>query len=131
MSRLAIGACAMVLLAACGPGDDRPDDSARPSTTATLRVVEPEAGATVPGPDVRIRVELSGARIVEETTTNLKPDEGHIHVKVDGELVTMTFGTEQALSMKPGTHVVEAEFVAGDHAPFNPRVITQTTFTVQ
>jgi len=32
----------------------------------------------------------------------------------------------------PGSHVLKAEFVAADHAPFNPRVVSaEVIFTVQ
>ena len=30
----------------------------------------------------------------------------------------------------PGQHVVQVEFVAADHAPFDPRVMTQSAFQV-
>ena len=33
--------------------------------------------------------------------------------------------------MKPGQHILRAEFVAADHRPFNPRDFTQVTFEVQ
>jgi hypothetical protein len=32
--------------------------------------------------------------------------------------------------LSPGEHTLEAEFVAADHGPFDPRVTAQTTFTI-
>jgi hypothetical protein len=31
---------------------------------------------------------------------------------------------------RPGQHVVQVEFVAADHAPFEPRVLAQAAFDV-
>jgi hypothetical protein len=33
-------------------------------------------------------------------------------------------------SARPGQHVVQVEFVAADHAPFEPRVLAQAAFDV-
>jgi hypothetical protein len=32
-------------------------------------------------------------------------------------------------TLDPGEHLLEAEFVAADHAPFSPRVLAKSTFT--
>ena len=51
--------------------------------------------------------------------------------KVDGKLVAMNYGLRQRLpALPPGQHVVQVEFVAADHAPFEPRVLTQAAFQV-
>ena len=48
---------------------------------------------------------------------------------LDGELVSMTSGTSQELSgLGAGEHLVQVEFVATDHAPFDPRVQAAVTF---
>ena len=74
---------------------------------------------------------LTGATIVRATTTDIRPDQGHIHLYVDNNLVSMNYGTTQDLPVVPGTHVLHAEFVAADHVPFNPRVVTpDVVFTV-
>ncbi len=46
-----------------------------------------------------------------------------MHLSLDGQLSTMTYGLDQEIQVTPGSHILQAEFVAGDHAPFNPRVI--------
>jgi hypothetical protein len=44
----------------------------------------------------------------------------------------MNYGLEQDLPVQPGTIVLKAEFVAADHAPFNPRVWSpEVIFTVK
>lgn len=75
---------------------------------------------------------LTGATIVPTTTLNITPTEGHLHLYVNGAVVSMNYGVEQDISLPPGTYVLKAEFVAADHAPFNPRVWSAEIFiTVQ
>jgi hypothetical protein len=122
----------LLFLAACG-GDGSAGPSAptsRPASTGTLAILSPKNGAAVNDP-VELRVSLTGAKLVPTTTTTVVPDQGHLHVSVDGSLITMTSGLKQALpKLSPGTHVVQVEFVASDHAPFDPRVIASSSFEV-
>jgi hypothetical protein len=51
---------------------------------------------------------------------------------LDDHLVTMTASTDTMLTdLTPGEHILEVEFVANDHAPFDPRVLAKVTFEVQ
>jgi hypothetical protein len=99
-----------------------PTAAPRPSSEATVSVAEPANGATIIGTSVHVVLELVGARIVEDTTTNIRPDEGHVHLYLNGQVVSMNYGLIQDLPVTPGTYVLRAEFVAADHAPFSPRV---------
>jgi hypothetical protein len=106
--------------------------AARPSSPAVIAVVEPAAGATVSGPTVHVVLSLANAHIASSVSTDLRPDEGHVHLYVDGSLVTMNYGLEQDIPVSPGHYVVEAEFVASDHAPFAPRIRSApVVFTVR
>jgi hypothetical protein len=53
---------------------------------------------------------------------------------VDGAIVSMTYGTEQRIplgGLEPGPHVLQAEFVAADHGPFDPRVTAMEQFVTE
>jgi hypothetical protein len=109
---------------------------ARPASTATLGFDEPSSGQVVPAKDAQLDVvmTLDGGTIVDAASTTLTPDTGHIHLSLDGRLVSMTYGLVQLVDIRdlaPGEHMLEAEFVAADHGPFDPRVIARTTFTVE
>jgi hypothetical protein len=109
-----------------------PSAAPRPSSLATVEIVEPADGATVEGTTAHVVLKLNGATIVSETTTNIRPDQGHVHLFLNGEVVSMNYGLEQDLLVVPGTYVLRAEFVAADHAPFNPRVESgDVVFTVK
>lgn len=105
----------------------------RPSSTATLAIDRPAAGQAVAGPQVEVVMSLDGGRIVDSASTTLTPDTGHIHLSLDGKLVSMTYGLVQLVDVQglfPGEHTLEAEFVAADHGPFDPRVVARITFTI-
>jgi hypothetical protein len=107
----------------------------RPASTATLGFDRPSPGQVVPANDAQLDVvmTLDGGRIVDAASTTLTPDTGHIHLSLDGTLVSMTYGLVQLVDIRglsPGEHTLDAEFVAADHGPFDPRVTAQTTFTI-
>lgn len=92
----------------------------------------PQPGQSVSATDATVRLELTGARIIPQASTNLRPDEGHIHLKLDGKIITLLGTLEEKLPpLSPGPHLLEVEFVAADHSPFNPRVIETVTFNAQ
>ncbi len=102
----------------------------RPASDATIRITSPRSGKTVAGPTVHVAIRLTGAHIVQTTTTDIRPDEGHIHLYVDNSLVSMNYELEQDLDLAPGTWYLRAEFVAADHAPFSPRVVSQDVVVI-
>jgi hypothetical protein len=100
----------------------------RPSSPATVTILKPTNGAQVTGDSVHVVLSLTGATIVPATTTDVRPDTGHLHLYVDNILVSMNYGLEQDIPVHPGTYVLKAEFVAADHAPFSPRVWSPEVF---
>jgi hypothetical protein len=103
----------------------------RPSSPAKLTITSPRNGQTVRQRRPELRLDLRAATIINQTTTRIRGDQGHLHLFVDGKLVTMNYGLrEQLPELTPGQHVVQVEFVAADHAPFEPRVLTQAAFNI-
>lgn len=115
-----------------GCGSDPQPTTERPTTAARVEIVQPAPNQAL-GPNFLLNVNLIGAKVVPENVTGgpLKPDEGHIHVTLDGKLVTMSYGTSQEMTnVAPGPHTLQAEFVAADHAPFRNRVVAAVAFQV-
>lgn len=129
-----------LVLAACG-GDTAPAPASptggpapaeRPSSTASLTIEAPTNGEVVSAGPVQLVVGLEGGELVDTTSTDLRPDQGHLHVTVDDELISMTSGLRQTLpDLSPGPHLIKVEFVANDHGFFDPRVIAATSFEVR
>jgi hypothetical protein len=140
MAKLALIVATAFVLAACGSSDDggsgatgaTAPSSDRPSSTAKLAIVLPKVGEVVHGSNVDLRVKLQDAKLVPATTTHIVPDEGHLHVILDDTLISMTQGLEQTIpDVAPGEHRIMVEFVASDHAPFDPRVVAVVAFEVK
>ena len=140
MPKLALIVATAFVLAACGSSGDggsgatgaTAPSSDRPSSTAKLAIVLPKVGEVVHGSNVDLRVKLRDAKLVPATTTHIVPDEGHLHVILDDTLISMTQGLEQTIpDVAPGEHRIMVEFVASDHAPFDPRVVSVVAFEVK
>jgi hypothetical protein len=104
-----------------------------PRTTARLRFVAPAPDSVVVGDPavVPIVLDLEGGKLVPFSSLHLVPNEGHIHLYLDGRLVSMTSAATADVSVAPGTHRLTAEFVAVDHGPFQPRVRASVAFLVR
>ncbi len=103
----------------------------RPSSTGRIAIDAPHNGQIVKGTNLTLRLELTGAKIVSATTTRIRPDQGHVHVMLDGKLISMNYKLSEKLpKLSLGTHLIQVEFVAADHQPFDPRVLTQAAFQV-
>jgi hypothetical protein len=103
----------------------------RPASTGKLAIEAPRNGQVVKGSNLTLKVDLTGAKVVPATTTKITPNRGHLHVTLDGKLISMNYGLSEKLPrMSLGTHLIQVEFVASDHLPFDPRVITQAAFQV-
>lgn len=103
----------------------------RPASTASLAIARPRQGQTIAGAELDVVITLVGGTVVDSSSTRLSPDSGHVHLSVDGEVVSMTYGLVQVVDVRgltAGEHTLEAEFVAADHGPFDPRVTDAITF---
>jgi hypothetical protein len=135
---VAVGISAAVvpraLFPAVPPGQPAPSlarAGPRPASTARLTFERPVDGANVADDDLEVVLGLEGGRVIDTATTDLTPDTGHVHLALDGALVSMTYGLVQVVDLRgaaAGEHTLVAEFVAADHAPFRPRVTAEVRF---
>ena len=121
---LAMAACGGSGTSSSQSSSGTPSTRARPSSPAVVKILEPQPNAKLSGTSVHVVVSLANARIVSTTTTNIRPDEGHLHLYVNNVLTSMNYALDQTLPVHPGTYALKVEFVASDHAPFNPRVVS-------
>jgi hypothetical protein len=106
--------------------------SPRPSSPAKISILSPRNGQVIKGHTLPVRLALKNAHIIKPTTTNIDPRKGHIHVLLDGSIVSMNYGLRNTIpKVPPGTHTLRVEFVASDHLPFDPRVFREVAFEVR
>lgn len=94
----------------------------------SIEITAPEDGATVEAGGVPVAVELTGAELASESSSE---DAGHLHVYVDGEVVDMRSALEVEVDLEPGEHEVEVQFVDADHAALDPPVVDSVTVTAE
>ena len=116
------------------PGSTELDAGPRPASTAALAFAAPAHGQVVDDDEVEVVLDLRGGRIVEGASSDLSADTGHVHLELDGRLVSMTYGLVQVVDLRgagAGSHTLQAEYVAADHAPFDPRVTAVVRFETE
>jgi hypothetical protein len=142
----AVVALLSISCAACGSASTRPPTAGTPSATpppgtpsaprpaspATISITSPADGSIVTGSTIHVAVDLQGAQVIQATSSNIRPDQGHVHLYIDGNLQYMQYTLSQDFPVHPGVYTIRAEFVASDHFPFNPRVYSRPiVFTVK
>ena len=95
---------------------------------ASIALASPVDGATVEAGTVPIEIELTGAELAGESSSE---DAGHIHVYVDDEVVDMPSSLDVEVDLQPGEHELEVEFVDADHAALDPPVTDSVTITAE
>jgi hypothetical protein len=124
-----IGAVVVVAIGAAGTAGlwapKRKPSTSRPVTSARLAIVSPQTDELV-GAKAEIKLQLTGGTLLDPAVT--KGNGGHLHVSVDGSLISMTNNLVQPVLLKPGRHTVTAEYVAPDHASFKTPVIAAVVF---
>lgn len=151
-----------LVLAACGgseppadeaqtPGDAPADpemtsaDAPTAPPDASVAIVEPQEGAELDGPDVRVRLEVAGFEVVPagDTTTFT----GHHHLYLDhdltdptqpvptipGAVIHMGDGGSEYLfeGVASGEHRLIAVVADGVHVPLRPWVVDTVRFRVR
>ena len=103
-----------IALAACG-GDDEP------LATPSIAITTPADGAVV-GLDDQFIIDIENYFLVEAGSP-VQPDEGHIHVFVDGEYTPITTADFKLVELResgtflPGNHEIRVILVDSEHTP--------------
>ncbi len=140
---LSLIAAALVLSgAACGrtnpaaPVSPSPSASPEPSSRASIAIITPTRGDIVRSPTVHVKVRITGASPAR--TADPQPLPGWLHLYLDGKIMSIqpvpssNSVMEHALRhVKPGRHLLRAEFVQPNHLPWRPSVAATVTFTVR
>jgi len=135
---LILAVAAMAMATACGGGAaaptsaTTPDAASRPTSPAVVQIVSPSSNEVVTGGMVHVVVAVQNATVVQQTSTHIQPDQGHVHLYLDNQLIYMQYRLVEDVPVHPGVYQMKAEFVAADHFPFNPRVWSSIViFTVR
>src|SRR5437588_12044851 len=80
--------CSMAIFAACGGGKPAATNSSTPppariASSGHLMIIAPTPGEVIHGSTFLVKLQLTGGRVVSQTSTNITPDTGHIHVSID------------------------------------------------
>lgn len=102
----------------------------RPESQARIEILSPSAGQVFESEQVDLRLNLEGGVVTDLSSTENVEGEGHLHISLNGSLTSMTGGEEQVIEVPAGSHVLEVEYVANDHAPFCTRVADRVRFAV-
>ncbi|MGH2772505.1 MAG: hypothetical protein ACRDIU_05140 [Actinomycetota bacterium] len=104
---------------------------ARPTTQASVEIISPRPGEVLEGSKFDVEIRLSDGQLAGLSSTRNVKGQGHLHLSLDGKLVSMTGEAKQSIDAQPGEHRLTAEYVANDHAPFCKRVTDRVRFTVR
>lgn len=108
------------------------DDSTEAATIqATISIVDPIEGATVPANEsFPVEIDLQGGTLTAENRAD-DATEGHLHVYVDGELISMPATDAPEVELEPGPHEITIEFTQADHRSYEPRILDSVEVTAE
>ena len=95
-----------------------PPECVRLERPATVEIVAPRQGESVAAGRVALHIDLKGGRATSLSSTRNRPGEGHLHILLDGRLISMSGTLEEQLTIPAGRHEIEVEYAANNNAPF-------------
>lgn len=95
---------------------------------ATVSFASPEDGATVPAREpITIEIDLGGG----DLATSASDAGGHLHIYVDGSVISMPSTTSTEVELEPGEHELKVEYVDFEHASYDPPISETITVTAE
>jgi Domain of unknown function (DUF4399)/Family of unknown function (DUF6130) len=94
-------------------------------------ILSPKTGATV-GPDFDVSFAVFNFAMVQPYGQSDAPNEGHIHVLVDGNYNQLVASVETVhlTGLSGGSHTITLQLVNNDHTPISPAVSASISVTV-
>ena len=97
-------------------------------TDAKVSFSSPKDGETVPANvPISIAVNLEGG----ELATSSSDAGGHLHIFVDGSVISMPSTLATEVELEPGEHELRVEYVDLQHASYDPPVEETITVTAE
>ena len=85
-------------------------------------------GATVPASEpFEIEIDLTGGELASSNSSS----GGHLHIYVDGSVISMPSTTTAEVTLEPGEHELKVEYVDFQHASFDPPVHETISVTAE
>ena len=144
MTRLVLAylmAALVLSCTACGhngpaaPVAPSPSASPQPASHGRIAIITPANREVIHTLTVHVKVRITGATAGTAAPQALP---GWLHLYLDGKIMSIqpvagNYGVmEQPLGhVRPGRHLLRAEFVQPNHLPWRPSVATTVTFTVR
>ena len=120
---------------AAAPVPPSPSSSPQPASRARITIITPTNGQVIHAPAVHVKVRITLTSPAPATPQALP---GWLHLYLDGKILTIqpvpgSYGVmENPLGhLRPGRHLLRAEFVQPSHLPWRPAVAATVTFTVR
>ncbi len=102
----------------------RAPDHSTEDEAPSLRIVEPQDGAVLPGGDFYLRVDIHGIIMDPDAIGKPKvPGRGHWHIYLDGKWIGASAASEYVVTeLTPGPHHIRVSLANNDHSPLRPPV---------
>jgi hypothetical protein len=96
-----------------------------------VQITAPDDGSSVPaGRPLTVEADINGGRLTTATESD-DPTQGHLHVFVDDELISMPTRPAQEVELEAGDHTIVVEFTTADHRSFEPRILDSIEVTAE
>ena len=96
-----------------------------------IQITTPDDGSSVPaGRPLTVEADIIGGSLTAATESD-DPTQGHLHVFVDDELISMPTRPTQEIELEGGDHTIVVEFTTADHKSFEPRILDSIEVTAE
>ncbi|MDQ4027754.1 MAG: hypothetical protein M3214_06870 [Actinomycetota bacterium] len=96
-----------------------------------VQITTPDDGSSVPaGRPLTVEANIIGGSLTAANESD-DPTQGHLHVFVDDQLISMPTRPTQEIELEGGDHTIVVEFTTADHKSFEPRILDSIEVTAE